>query len=92
MQLKRLEEKEKNLDGYPAFFANQPLQLVRAEKEKELKDAQANLRAAADDLQVAEVTGEGLAAAREAHAIAHQVVAILSAPEPSGGANLTAKG
>jgi len=89
MQLKRLKVKEENPDGYAEFYSNQPFQKVRAAKEKEVKDARTALRAAEEDLQVAQVTGDGLAAAQEQHAIATLVVAKLEQSDSSGGSTLT---
>ncbi len=68
MQLARLEAKGKK--NYPKFYANQPLQLVRAAKNAEWRSAKRTLQAAKEALEVAEITGEGLSEAQEAFAIA----------------------
>lgn len=73
MQLKRLDEKENNLENYPEFYANQPAQIERARLSKIYKDAQRAAREAQEVLDVAVITGEGLEAAREASAIATKV-------------------
>jgi hypothetical protein len=71
---KRLAEKKANLKGYPEFYANQPLQKVRAAKNEEIRSANANYVVAVEDLQVAQITGEGLEAAQEAVAVSGLIV------------------
>ncbi len=90
MQLKRLAAKEDDPEGYPEFYANQPFELVKAARQEEVRVARTGLVEANEDLQIAEITGEGLAAAQEAAAIAALVVEKLTAPAPKLGAALSA--
>jgi hypothetical protein len=91
MQEKRLALK--GSDDYATFYANQPLQKVKAAKNEEMKSARTALRDAIDNLQVAEITGEGLKAAQEAHAIAALVVHKLDARDNArSGSQLSAAG
>ncbi len=90
MQLKRLDVKANDIENYPEFYRNQPLQLVKAAKNAEIKSAQQALSVAIEDLAVAEITGEGLKAAQETRAIAALVVHKLTVPTSSTGANLSA--
>ena len=68
MQLARLEKKGDA--DYPEFYANQPMQKVRAQKNADSHAARDALKAANLALEIAEITGEGLQAAQEAQAIA----------------------
>jgi len=72
MQTARL--KKKGSKDYPTFYANQPLQKVKAEANAKLQGSKAALKAANEALQIAEITGEGLEAAQKAQAIAALVV------------------
>jgi hypothetical protein len=56
-QLARLDEKENNLEGYPEFYANQPLQQARAEMNERIAEARRVLRQARKDFEVAQATG-----------------------------------
>jgi hypothetical protein len=71
-QLARLDKKGKK--DYAKYYANQPLQKVKAAKNEELRSARQALKDAAENLAVAEVTGENLEAAQESAAIANLVV------------------
>ena len=90
MQLARLEKKGD--DDYVAFYANQPLQQERARKNAEWRKAQRDLANAAEDLAVAEITGEGLQGAKEKHAIAALVVERLNPGSRSAGVGATLSG
>ncbi len=56
------------------FYADQPKQKVRAEQNKKIADANAEFKTALEDLEVAEITGEGLEAAQELVGVAGMVV------------------
>ncbi len=71
MQLKRLEAKGKK--DYPAFYAAQPQQVERARTNAEWRDARQAAVVAAEALEIATITGEGLEAAKETYAIASLV-------------------
>ena len=88
MQLARLAMKGKK--GYPEFYANQPLQKERARKNEEWRAAKQNARDAQEAFSIAEITGDGLEAAREALAIAN-LVAERTQPS-SGGASASLSG
>lgn len=90
VQLKRVDVKENDPEGYGEFYANQPSELVRAARHDEVRAARNALSTANEDLQVAEITGEGLVAAQEAQAIAALVVERMVAPAPKAGAALSA--
>jgi ERCC4-related helicase len=90
MQIARLKAKTEDPENYSEYYANQPLQKVRAAKAEEIKAARRALRDAQEDLAVAEITGEGLRAAQESHAVAALVVHKLSVPGANPGANLSA--
>jgi len=81
MQTARL--KKKGDKDYPKFYANQPVQLVKAQANAQFKGAQATLRAANETLAIAEITGEGLEEAQKAQAIAALVVQ-KATPDSSG--------
>jgi len=76
--------------NYAEFYASQPLQRVKAAKNDEMKAARKALRDATENLQVAEVTGEGLQAAQEAQAVAALVVHKLGARDAHPGVALSA--
>lgn len=95
MQLRRLAEKERageDPEGYATYYANQPLQLVKAARNKIFADANAALRRANEVLAVAEIDGDGLKAAQEVQAIAAIVVEKSRPPRPGAHAGLTAAG
>lgn len=100
MQMKRLEAKAagspaddpESRGSYGEYYENQPLQLVKAAKNDEIRIARNALVQANEDLAVAEVTGEGLVAAQEAQAIAALVVEKLSAPDGAPVAQLSSAG
>jgi hypothetical protein len=56
------------------FYSSQPSEQVRVEKAKVLRDARQVNKDAQETLQIAEINGEGLEAAREAAVIAALVV------------------
>lgn len=72
MQLARLERKLE--DDYVSWYKEQPQQVERARLQAQHKAAIQTLKDANEALQVAEITGENLEAAREAQAIAALVV------------------
>lgn len=90
MQLARLEKKGD--DDYTEYYANQPLEKERARKNAEWRKAQRDLATAAEDLAVAEITGEGLQGAKEKHAIAALVVERLKPESRSVGVGSTLTG
>ncbi len=93
-QLKRLEAKavpvKKGEDSkYPAFYANQPFQKVRAEQNASFRAAKQALREAQEAFDIAEINGLGLEDARSALAVA-TLVAERSKPGRRGtSASLT---
>lgn len=90
-QEKRLARKGKK--DYPEFYANQPLQKVKAAANEEIRRAKQSAKDAAEDLEVAEITGEGLEAAQEAAMAAYMLVAKLEAGKRTKpGVSLTARG
>ena len=90
-QEKRLARKGKK--DYPEFYANQPLQKVKAAANEEIRRAKQSAKDAAEDLEVAEITGEGLEAAQEAAMAAYMLVAKLEAGKRTRpGVSLTVKG
>jgi hypothetical protein len=66
--------KEKKGKDYPAFYAAQPLQLVKAKTNAEIAAARQAAKDAAETLALAEITGENLAMAQERAAVAALVV------------------
>lgn len=56
------------------FYAKQPLQRVKQERAEKMLGARTAYATALEDLEVAEITGEGLEAAQEAATIAGMVV------------------
>ena len=90
-QEKRLARKGKK--DYPEFYANQPLQKVKAAANEEIRRAKQSAKDAAEDLEVAEITGEGLEAAQEAAMAAYMLVAKLEAGKRTRpGVSLTVRG
>jgi hypothetical protein len=98
VQAARKEAQEKRLNakgkkGYPEFYANQPLQKVKAAANEEIRKAKQSAKDAAEDLEVAEITGEKLEAAQEAAMAAYMLVAKLEAGKRTRtGVSLTARG
>ncbi|MEE8598167.1 MAG: hypothetical protein V3S69_01360 [Dehalococcoidales bacterium] len=88
MQLRRLEKKGD--DDYNEYYRNQPLQKVKAARNAEIAAARGALIDAREALAVAQVTGEGLKASQERHAIASLVVQKLEAAGHAPRASLTA--
>ncbi len=78
-QLERIEKKKglktaKDAANYAEWYANQPMQLVRAQKNATLQANREALKVANETLEVAEITGEGLDEAKHAQAVATLVV------------------
>lgn len=88
MQEDRLAQK--GSEGYTQFYANQPLQKVKAQRNAEKKAAQRALREAQENLQIAEITGDGLKAAQEAVQSAALSVHKLNLADSAPGSVLTA--
>ena len=71
-QLARLAKKgDKN---YPEFYANQPLQLVKARANEQIRLDRLEVARTYEVLQIAEITGDGLLEAQEKAAIARLVL------------------
>lgn len=73
-QAQKARLKKKGDDDYPEFYANQPLQQVKAAENEEIRKARQDVGNAEDDLRLAEVTGEGLKDAQEALPVARMVL------------------
>lgn len=78
-QLERIEKKKgmktaKDAAGYAKWYANQPMQVVRAQKNATLRDNREMLVEANEALAVAEIDGVGLDEAKHAQAVAALVV------------------
>jgi len=80
MQLDRLAMKGKR--GYAEYYANMPYQKERARQNAVLRGNKQTLKDAIEALEIATITGEGLQAAKEAHAIAVRVVEISTPSRP----------
>ncbi len=90
-QIARL--KKKGSKDYPEYYANQPLQRVKAAANKEIRRAKQAVVEAREDLEVAEITGEGLESAQEALVVTRLVVEKLEAAKrESPGAVLSSAG
>lgn len=78
-QLERIEKKKglktaKDAAGYAEWYANQPMQLVRAQKNAVLQANRRKLDETNEVLAVAEIDGVGLEEAKHAQAVAALVV------------------
>lgn len=73
-QAQKARLKKKGDDDYPEFYAKQPLQQVKAAENEEIRKARQDVGNAAEDLKLAEVTGEGLKDAQEALPVARMVL------------------
>ncbi len=87
-QSERLDKKAdiktaKDSKAYAEWYANQPMQKVRAAANAKYQAARKSLREANDTLAVAEITGEGLEQANHDQQVA-QLVAERSKPAPRG--------
>lgn len=94
-QAQKARLKKKGDDDYPEFYANQPLQQVRAAENEEIRKAREEVTNAEEDLALAQVTGEGLKDAQEALPVARMVLYnLLEAKRRSKhpGAKLTSAG
>lgn len=91
-QTARLAAKESDPDGYPAFYAAQPVQVAKAEANEEIRQAKVAVREAARDLELAKASGVGIQAAeaRLVTARAQQLNAedLKARRFPKGAANL----
>lgn len=77
------------------YYANQPKQKVRAAENQKVADANLALTDALENLEVAEITGEGIDGATEAASLASMVVQNLELAKSvarSGGVSLTNAG
>ena len=66
--------KKKGDDDYPEFYANQPLQQVKAAENEKIRKAREDVKNAVEDLALAEETGEGLKEAQEGLPVARMVL------------------
>ncbi len=78
-QLERLEKKvamktAKDAPVYAKWYADQPMQKVRAAKNEKLRANRETLKVATNALEVAEIDGVGLEEAQHAQAVAALVV------------------
>ena len=87
-QAQKARLKKKGDADYPVFYANQPLQKVKAEENEKIRKARSDHTNAIEDLQLAEVTGKGLTKAREqvqvTKLVVHQLVAQKAANKHPG--------
>lgn len=91
--LARLKAKRENPEDYPAYFANQPQQIMRAQAEAEIRVARQEVVNTAEAVQIAEITGEGLVEAQEKATIARLVLQKrIEAMRPKPQLTLTAVG
>lgn len=78
---------------YADYFANLPKQVAKAKIGEKIRTAKQDLKAALEDLAVAEETGEDLLAAQEAAQVARLFVQKLQQSQrPATAAVLTAAG
>lgn len=69
-QLARLKAKQDDPDGYPDFYANQPVQKAKAEMNAKITAARQLIRVSREALDIARASGEGIEAAENALDIA----------------------
>ncbi len=93
-QKARIAAKKKGKgNDYAKFFANQPQQLVKAQINEKIHAARDELKDAAEALQIAEITGDGLLAAQEAAQVANLYLSkLLASKAPGAAMALTAVG
>ena len=85
--------KKKGDKDYPEFYANQPLQKVKAAGNETIRKARQSVKEAAEDLELAEITGEGLKEAQEGLIVARILVEKLEREKRTRpGARLSAAG
>lgn len=89
-QMQEARLAKKGTPEYLEYYNNQPSQKLRIAAAQELSTAVTALREATEALTVAGITGVGLQAAQEQHAIASLVVQRLQAKTTPGGASLSA--
>ncbi len=91
-----VEDKDGNVTITDAgYYANQPKQKVRAAENKKIADANTALADALENLEIAEISGKGLAAATEAAGLASMVVQnleLVKSVAGAGGISLTNAG
>lgn len=87
MQIARLEQKGKKT--YAKFYAAQPFQVEAAKKNAAHRATLKAFELANEALEIAEITGEGLNAAKEAQAIAALVVERSTPVHASSTSNLS---
>ncbi len=90
MQLARLEQKGKK--GYAKFYAAQPQQVERARRNAEWRAARDAAKQAQTNFDIAEITGKGLEAAREALQIAILVAERTQPGRRGGNASVSLSG
>ncbi|MDK1039273.1 MAG: hypothetical protein QGD91_10225 [Actinomycetota bacterium] len=71
-QKERLKRKGK--PGYQEYYANQPLQKIKAAENEEIRKAREDVRNALEDLKLAQVTGKGLQKAVDALPVKRLIV------------------
>lgn len=90
-QLDRLSRKGDA--DYPQFYANQPQQLVKAQANEQIRLDKLTVRKTTEALQIAEITGEGLAAAQEKATVAQLVLRRhMEVQQPNSQINLSSLG
>lgn len=94
-QAQKARLKKKGDPDYPEFYANQPLQKVKAEENEAIRKAKSDQRNAIEDLKLAEVTGKGLKKAREQIQVTRLIVQQMVAQKAANkrlGVSLTVAG
>lgn len=69
-QAQKARLKKKGDEDYPEYYASQPLQKVKAAANEAIRKANQDVANAEEDLQLAEITGEGLKEAQEGLVVA----------------------
>lgn len=70
-QKRRLAAKKRDKSNdYAKFYSNQPQEKLKAELNSQIKAGQADIVAAHEAIQIAEIEGTGLLAAQEAYQVA----------------------
>ena len=89
----RIKKKETDLENYPAFYANQPIQLLRAAANEKIREAKATAAKALETVQLAEISGKGLMESQQELTVATLVVEqLIAAKRHKTGAKLVAAG
>ncbi len=92
-QLERLKRKKSKGNEYAEYYANMPMQLVKAKANEQIRTDHQEVKDTLEALLIAQIDGEGLLMAEEKHTVAKLVLEKhVAAERPTARMVLTAAG